>query len=120
MTFFRQARRVLGDALGHLNDDDGWAMASHVALSTLMAVFPFLIFVAALAGFIGEADLASRVAASLFDTWPDQGAAQTIELENILRDDVVGPSLPVEDVLANAPARDGDFIVVPAILAERD
>ena len=45
--------------------------------------------------------------------------AQTIELENILRDDVVQPSLPVEAVLANAPARDGDFIVVPAILDER-
>jgi aspartyl-tRNA(Asn)/glutamyl-tRNA(Gln) amidotransferase subunit C len=45
--------------------------------------------------------------------------AQTIELENILRDDVVRPSLPVSAVLANAPARDGDFIVVPAILDER-
>ena len=45
--------------------------------------------------------------------------AQTIELENILRDDVARPSLPVEDVLANAPARHGDFIVVPAILDER-
>jgi aspartyl-tRNA(Asn)/glutamyl-tRNA(Gln) amidotransferase subunit C len=45
--------------------------------------------------------------------------AQTIELENILRDDVVRPSLPVEAVLANAPARDVDFIVVPAILDER-
>ena len=45
--------------------------------------------------------------------------AQTIELENILRDDVVKPSLSVEAVLANAPARDGDFIVVPAILDER-
>ena len=42
--------------------------------------------------------------------------AQTIELENILRDDVVTPSLPVEAVLANAPAREGDFIVVPPIL----
>ena len=46
--------------------------------------------------------------------------AQTIELENILRDDVARPSLEVEDVLANAPATDGDFVVVPAILAERD
>ena len=42
--------------------------------------------------------------------------AQTIELENILRDDAVVPSLPVEAVLANAPERDGDFFVVPAIL----
>jgi aspartyl-tRNA(Asn)/glutamyl-tRNA(Gln) amidotransferase subunit C len=46
--------------------------------------------------------------------------AQTIELENILREDVVRPSLDPEDVLANAPAREGDFIVVPAILGERD
>ena len=46
--------------------------------------------------------------------------AQTIELENILREDVARPSLTVEEVLANAPARDGDFVVVPAILAERD
>jgi aspartyl-tRNA(Asn)/glutamyl-tRNA(Gln) amidotransferase subunit C len=42
--------------------------------------------------------------------------AQTIELENILRDDVATPSLPAEAVLANAPERDGDFFVVPAIL----
>ena len=42
--------------------------------------------------------------------------AQVIELENILRDDVAAPSLPVEAVLANAPERDGDFFVVPAIL----
>jgi aspartyl-tRNA(Asn)/glutamyl-tRNA(Gln) amidotransferase subunit C len=45
--------------------------------------------------------------------------AQTIELDNILREDFVTPSLPVEAVLANAPAHDGRFIVVPAILDER-
>ena len=45
--------------------------------------------------------------------------AQTIELENILREDVARPSLPVEAVLGNAPARQGDFVVVPAILGER-
>ena len=42
--------------------------------------------------------------------------AQTIELENILREDVARPSMPPEDVLANAPERNGDFFVVPAIL----
>jgi aspartyl-tRNA(Asn)/glutamyl-tRNA(Gln) amidotransferase subunit C len=46
--------------------------------------------------------------------------AQTIELENILRDDEAGPSLPVESVLANAHEHDGASIVVPAILGERD
>ena len=42
--------------------------------------------------------------------------AQTIELENILRDDVVRPSLSVEAVLANAAEHDGASIIVPAIL----
>ena len=46
--------------------------------------------------------------------------AQTIELENILRDDVPGRSLSVGDVLANAADHDGASIVVPAILGERD
>jgi aspartyl-tRNA(Asn)/glutamyl-tRNA(Gln) amidotransferase subunit C len=44
--------------------------------------------------------------------------AQTIELENILREDVVTPSLPAEDALAGAPERAGDLFVVPAILGE--
>ncbi len=43
--------------------------------------------------------------------------AQTIELENILREDVAQPSLSVDAVLGNVgDDRDGDFIVVPAIL----
>jgi aspartyl-tRNA(Asn)/glutamyl-tRNA(Gln) amidotransferase subunit C len=42
--------------------------------------------------------------------------AQTIELENILREDVAQPSLPVDAVLKNAAEHDGAFVVVPAIL----
>ena len=50
------------------------------------------------------------------DTEAIPPTAQTIELENILRDDVVTPSLPVEDVLANASGAAGGYVVVPAIL----
>lgn len=50
------------------------------------------------------------------DTSAIAPTAQTIELENILRDDAVTASLPTEDVMANAPERDGDLFVVPAIL----
>ena len=46
--------------------------------------------------------------------------AQTIELENILREDVVTPSLPVDEVLRNAPDSAGGYIVVPAILGGGD
>ncbi len=42
--------------------------------------------------------------------------AQTIELENILREDRVRPSLPSHEALAGAPWRNGDFFVVPAII----
>ena len=52
------------------------------------------------------------------DTESIPPTAQTIELENILRDDVAGDSFTVDEALANAPDRHGDFIVVPAILGE--
>jgi aspartyl-tRNA(Asn)/glutamyl-tRNA(Gln) amidotransferase subunit C len=42
--------------------------------------------------------------------------AQTIELENILRDDVAVDSFSTDEAIANAPEREGEFIVVPAIL----
>jgi aspartyl-tRNA(Asn)/glutamyl-tRNA(Gln) amidotransferase subunit C len=42
--------------------------------------------------------------------------SHAINMENVLRDDVVTESLPVEDVLANAPHRDGDFFLVPRIV----
>jgi len=46
--------------------------------------------------------------------------AQTIELENILRDDVVQPSFTPDEALANAPERDGDFIVVPPVIGDSE
>ncbi len=54
------------------------------------------------------------------DTEAIPPTAQTIELENILREDVVTPSLPVEEVLRNAPDAAGGYIVVPAILGGGD
>jgi len=54
------------------------------------------------------------------DTTSIPPTAQVIELDSILRDDVVTPSLPVEAVLANAPAVQSAFVVVPPVLgAER-
>ncbi|MFI5258842.1 MAG: Asp-tRNA(Asn)/Glu-tRNA(Gln) amidotransferase subunit GatC [Candidatus Limnocylindrales bacterium] len=50
------------------------------------------------------------------DTEQIPPTAQTIELANILREDVVQPSLSVDAALSNAPERSGDHFVVPAIL----
>ena len=52
------------------------------------------------------------------DTETIPPTAQTIELENILRDDEPRPSLPAEDALGGAPERSGGHFVVPAILAD--
>ncbi|MEO5756449.1 MAG: YihY/virulence factor BrkB family protein [Mesorhizobium sp.] len=65
-------RRVLYDALGHFNTDDGWAMASHLAITALMALFPFLIFATTLASFLGAQAFAQTAVHLVFDTWPEQ------------------------------------------------
>jgi membrane protein len=68
--------RLAADAFRHFIEDDGWAIASHIALSTLMALFPFLIVVTALAGFFfGSAELADEAARLLLEAWPKQVAA---------------------------------------------
>src|SRR3569832_1530532 len=65
--------------------DDGWAIASHIALSTLMALFPFLIVLTSLAGFLGSKDLADQAALLLLDTWPTQVASTLSgEIHNVL------------------------------------
>lgn len=63
-------KRVLSDALGHFDADDGWSMASHLAISALMALFPFLIFATTLASFLGADAFAETAVHIVFDTWP--------------------------------------------------
>ncbi len=42
--------------------------------------------------------------------------AQSIDLQSVMRDDEVAPSFPPEDILANAPRREGDCFRVRAVL----
>ncbi len=55
---------------------------------------------------------------SRLDTDGIAPTARVIELENVLREDVVRPGLPVDAALANAPERWGDHFVVPAVLVD--
>jgi len=66
--------RLAIDAFRLFLADDGWAIASHIALSTLMALFPFLIVLTALAGFFGSKELADEAAKILLEAWPRQVA----------------------------------------------
>lgn len=78
-------RRVIYDAFGHFNNDDGWAMSSHLAISALMALFPFLIFATTLASFLGAQAFADTAVHIVFDTWPEQIATPIArEVRNVL------------------------------------
>jgi membrane protein len=80
--------RVLYDAFMRFSQDDGWAIASHIALSILTSLFPFLIFVTALAGFLGTKNLTDEVhdlVQILLQTWPQQVAAPIVnEIHSVL------------------------------------
>jgi membrane protein len=91
---------VAFDAFYKFLSDDGWAIASHIALSALMALFPFLIVITALAGFFGSKELADQAATLMFDAWPHR-VADTLSGE-------------IHDVLTNAR---GDILTVGAVLA---
>jgi aspartyl-tRNA(Asn)/glutamyl-tRNA(Gln) amidotransferase subunit C len=50
------------------------------------------------------------------DTSGVEPLAHGVEVRNVFRDDVRGPSLPREEALANAPKRDEQAFLVPAVL----
>ena len=50
------------------------------------------------------------------DTEGVEPTGHSADVESVMRDDEVAPSRPLEDVLANAPQREGDFLKVRAVL----
>jgi aspartyl-tRNA(Asn)/glutamyl-tRNA(Gln) amidotransferase subunit C len=42
--------------------------------------------------------------------------AQPNDLRSVMREDIVNPSMPPDDVLANAPRQEGDYFRVKAVL----
>lgn len=85
MPSFLSLLRLFYGAYLRFVDDDGWAIASHVALTILMSMFPFLIFITALAGFFGTKGLADEATRMLLQTWPEQVALPLArEINNVL------------------------------------
>src|SRR5436309_7901443 len=81
----RYVYHVVEDAFYTFLGDDGWAIASHIALSTLMALFPFLIVLTSLAGFFGSEELADQAAELLLQVWPKRVAdAISGEIHDVL------------------------------------
>ena len=64
---------------------DGWAIASHIALSVLTSMFPFLILLTSLAPLFGSAPLADEAANLILEAWPREVAGPIAgEIRNVL------------------------------------
>ena len=50
------------------------------------------------------------------DTEGVEPTGHSVDLVSVMREDEVQPSTDIEDILANAPTREGDFIRVRAVL----
>lgn len=73
------------DAFWQFNADDGWAIASHIALSSLMAMFPFFLVLTALAGVFGSQYLADEAASLVLEAWPEEVSGPiSREIHNVL------------------------------------
>src|SRR5262245_25308049 len=97
----RRAFIIAADAFRHFNDDDGWAIASHIALSVLMAMFPFFIVLTSLAGFLAPGEhIADEIAELLLTAWPVEVADPIIrEIHHVLTGTHTG-ALTIGAVLA--------------------
>ncbi|HLH97581.1 MAG TPA: YihY/virulence factor BrkB family protein [Xanthobacteraceae bacterium] len=81
----RRGFAIALDAFYRFLEDDGWAIASYIAMSTLMALFPFLILVTTLAAFLGPRNLADDAANLLLSTWPKEVSAPiAAEVQRVL------------------------------------
>jgi membrane protein len=85
VSLLRRCFRIAFGAFYAFGDDDGWALASHIALSALLALFPFLIVLTALAGYLGSADVSDSAANLLLQILPQQVADPIArEIHNVL------------------------------------
>jgi membrane protein len=79
---------ILNIAYGRFLLHDGWAIASHIALSVLMSMFPFLILVTSLASFFGTGSLADEAADIILEAWPSEvGEPIASEVHRVLTEE---------------------------------
>ncbi|MEP3333978.1 YihY/virulence factor BrkB family protein [Sedimentitalea sp.] len=115
------AARALMDAAARFNDKGGWVMSSHVAMSMMMALFPFVLFVVALAATLSQDIDVDNLIELIFGSWPDAIAQPiTSEVRSVLGSANSG-LLTVGGVLAVYFASNGiDAVRKAMIQAYRD
>lgn len=94
------AARVLVRAAANFLDDDGPIIAGHLTFIAVLAMFPFFIFLVAVAGFFGQTSLGDQFIAYLFVNLPEEVAA------------VLAP--PLQQVVGQTR---GDLLTIGIVLA---
>ena len=85
MSRLRTSASIAAIAAQRFVAHDGWAIASHIALSILTSLFPFLILLAALAGLFGTKSLADEAGILIFEAWPREVAKPIVgEVHRVL------------------------------------
>jgi membrane protein len=98
--FLRRSLRLIYEAFSHFLADDGWAIASHIALSTLMSIFPFFLVLTAIAGIVGSKNLADEAARILLEAWPEEVSAPIADQLHAVLTGAQGQVLTTGAVLA--------------------
>lgn len=77
--------RALWAAVERFNRKGGWVMSSHIAMSMMLSLFPFILFIVSLAGFLSQDVDSSDLVGLVFGAWPEDVAGPIVaEIENVV------------------------------------
>lgn len=83
--FFGRPVQALWVAITRFDAKDGFVMSSHVAMSLMLALFPFALFTVALAGSLSQDYVTDELIELIFGAWPTDVAGPIVaELRSVL------------------------------------
>lgn len=93
--------KFLIDAIANFLKHDGMVIAGYLAFLTLLALFPFIIFLVSLAGFFGQSDAGQQALENLFEFMPE-------DVSRILQN-------PIEEMIQNTDKSIMTFSILGAL-----
>lgn len=113
--------RALPEAIRRFDRKGGWVMSSHIAMSMMLALFPFLLFVVALAGSLSQDVDVDDLVEVVFGAWPDEIAGPIISEMHAVLSGASSKLMTVGGLLAIYFASNGvDAVRVAMTRAYRD
>lgn len=84
---FRPILQALWAALVRFDGNHGWSKSSHIAMSMMLALFPFTVFALSLTQAVSSEFSSLDVVEFIYGTWPDSIAEPIVtEVQAVLRD----------------------------------